>query len=446
MDRGPELRRCIACGAEKAIHAYHEVGHFNCVTGSIPKALGRPKECWFFQHPTIAEPFLAALYPVKAHGKTTNAFFDRKVAFAKAVMLLEQQNKLTADSLKPIVDSFGRANAGKFISALPDGYQIKSKLVILLRRTRSPKPSKLPKDRKAEPELINLPQEFEKALLIWSDISHRRAERKLKAGNNYDEKTPARRVKDARRFLEFLVKNGVHSWANVSQIHLDEFTVTHTRRLAQLAFAFWHAIRTHFPMHAKLVRPRNEKDKSITERTVSEDQFKSILKTASLCKDTEVSLCIFITLLYAQTILKATNLTLDQIRLQQGKYQIRFNEIWVPIDPMTERALKNRLSEIEQDSWGYEVSPNAKIFSSSANHLYIALRRATGVDARKLRLTAVRKILLNGYTDRKGIELSLGVTMETVRSVERSCGFALQDYVPEEARKLRKDLLDGKLS
>lgn len=445
MERGPQLRRCVACGA-RAINAYGKVGHYNCVTGAIAKGNGRPSECWIIRHPTLAEPFLAALHPVKAQGKPTNDFFDRKITFAREVMVLEQQNKLTAETLKPLVEAFGRANTGKFIGSLPGDHPIKLKLTAVFRRTRPPKPSKLPKNPRPPVEIIELPPEFEKAIAIWSDISHRRAARHIKNGNTYEVRTASRRVQDARRFLEFLVKNGVTSWANVSQIHLDEFTVSHPRRLAQKAFSFWRAIRGHFPMLAKLVGPRREKPVPITERTVSDEQYKSILKFAEQCNDQEITLCIYLVLVYAQTIVKATEITVGQIRCTESKYQIRFNEIWVPLDPMTQSALERRLSEIKQANWGQELNPETKLFSSSPQHLSNDIRLATGIHARKMRLTAIRRILLSGYTDRKGIELSLGVTMQTIRFLERSCSWALQDYVTEEARELRKDLLNGKLS
>lgn len=449
MTRGPQPRRCVACGAT-VIDAYRKDGHFNCVTGTIAQGLDRPAECWFIQHQDLAQPFLEALRPIKNQGKITTAKFEKKAAFAKGVITLETENNLTRETLKPLVEIFGRVHTGRLIAAIDPKYPIKAKLISLFHGQRKhkalPKPPKTAKPPKPVPEIIELPPEFDKALEIWSEISHRRANRQIKIGNNYDAKTASRRVADARKFLEFLVKNGVRSWASVSQVHLDEFTVTFPRRLAQKAFSFWNAIRTHFPMHAKLVGPRKEKNTPITERIISEEKYRSILKAVSQERDTGLALCICFVLIYAQTIIHASKLTLCKIRQDGNKYQICFNEIWVPIDPITQRLLEKRLSEIKRENINIEDTSKLKIFSDSVHSLESKMLKLTGVNAKKLRSTAVRKILLNGYTDRKGIELSLGVSMQTVRMIEKSCAWDLQDYVQEEVRSLRKDLLNGKIS
>lgn len=445
MKRGPKIRPCIACGA-KAITAYLTDGYFNCVTGQLADGISQPGECWSRRFPTLAEPFLQALRPVKVQGKTTKAFFEKKTKFALGIIELEQQGELTAETLKPLVEAIGRIFAGKFIASLSNEFAIKEKLQCAYRGTRTPKlPKTAAQKEKAEP--LELPDEFERALAVWSDISHRRAERQKKIGNSYHPRTAIRRVNDARRFLEFLVKNGVTNWANVSQIHLDDFTVKTNRRLAQKAFMFWNAIRSHFPMQAKLVRPRNKRDDPIMNHIISESQYKSVLTIASRSEDAQIALCLLFVAVYAQTVTKSAELDRSDTRRIDGGYQIRFNEVWVPLDPMTQGVLERRLAEIDMNSLREGTNlEKMMLFSYSAKTLFYLISKVTNLDLKPIRLTAVRRLLQNGYTDRKGIELALGVSMQTVRIVEKSCGWDLQNYVPEAARTLRKDLLNGKIN
>lgn len=430
-------RRCYTCGERKVLDVPTQDGRFNCVTAKLADGKVRPAQCWLNRFPTVGSDLLAAIKPTIPCGSREAVRLRKKLAFAEALATLEENGQLSTETIKPLIAEMGLIFAGKYLATLPETSSLKKKIKALLH----PPKIKTPKIVKC----ISLPLEFEKALTIWTDISTKRAERMIANGNKYHPDTAPRRINDARYFLEFLTQQGLTNWSQVSQRHLDQYLGKTNRAAAQKAFAFWFAIKRHFPMTGTLARPRNKRPESIFDLILRNDEYDEALELAKSATDTEGALGTFFVMLYAQTITSCLSMTLDNLRTVDGIHQVRFNEIWIPLDSMVAELLEQYLAYREQTLSSQSNGENNLLFLKPGRNLFLSVVKITKQSTKKLRATAIYRILKNGYTDRRGIQISLGVSMTTTAHLERACGWDLQDYVPEEARKLRQDMLNGKL-
>ena len=102
-------------------------------------------------------------------------------------------------------------------------------------------------------------RDFRRVLEGFLRASIRRFETKRDRGHDYSEYTVYRRVLVAVDFCRFLEGQGVLSWQEVMQRHLDAFCAARTREQGGRVYPFLLHARRVAPVSAKLRRPRSRR-------------------------------------------------------------------------------------------------------------------------------------------------------------------------------------------
>lgn len=401
-----------------------------------------PRDCWQLRYPKFGKTMLAAMPAISVNDATARARHLRYVTMAETVAALAEKGRFDVDAVTELVREHGLFRVRQLRARLPAKSALVSTIDEAVRLGRWHKPKvKKPKARKVrppKPARPALPPEFEKAIADWKEFSEQRAKRMLEGNNPYNLDTVARRVEDARQFLEFLLSEGVNDWSNLAQRHIDAYVVTTNRSAAQRAYTFLRFAKRRFRFKSSVVRPRDSQ-RNILNDIATEAQVKTALDNARRQPDAEEALIIFFVALYGQTVTHCAALTTDRVRRTGNGITVEFHELPVPMDEETARLVRGRLDALPSPRSG------ARLFQRSAYTLDDRTRAMARCPTKKLRLAAIANIMREGYTDRRGLVRGLGISTRTLKLIEPAIAWDLQDSVSDEAASLRSDLLRGRL-
>ena len=151
--------------------------------------------------------------------------------------------------------------------------------------------------------------------------------------------------------------------------------------------------------------------------------------------------------IYAQTLVATKTLKIDDIQKTEDVFQVKFHHAWVPLDEHTSSLLAKHLS---QRAVMLELNPSeydsGLLILRKRRQLETKIASLTNRGLKDIRLTALISIMQTGFRDRRGLEMALGVSQQTIVNIEQLCGWDFQQAVSDEAAALRRDLIDGKLA
>jgi len=271
MPRGPNLRKCSACGAYVVAQHAGDLRRFNCVTGNLANGVSVPDQCWQRRFPKFGPSVLAAMSPLHVNNHEQNVSLQRTAATAEALAVLAEAGRLDTEAVTELMRKHTLFRVRRlreklphdvpFLATIDDAIRLGGWRKKYKRPSRAkPKPPKPPQPPKPPaPQPTALSPDFARAMILWENATRERAKRKSEAGHPYHPQILQRRLTDARRFLEFLQADGVTSWSNVAQRHLDAFVVEVNYGAAKRAYTFLRHIRNRFRFTAKLQRPKRRR-------------------------------------------------------------------------------------------------------------------------------------------------------------------------------------------
>lgn len=421
----------------------------HCLSGTMALGIDSPECCWQKRFPKVGRDALVTLRPVWRKNTVTIRNIEAKVAIVEALAVAAEQGDADANIMRQLNERFGASIVGRVCAAIPDGSPLLPPVAAFRRE------KKREARNKGRPESVNrstaekyqlTSPEFLEALRYWGETYQVRGERKAKYGNAYKMRTLKIIMQSAERFCAYLEQEEIFRWVDVAQRHIDGYIEATNRHAAQKACTFLRFVTKRFRIKSTFKRPRNELSK-ISPRVLPADEVNRLLDEALALHGTEVAVAFSFIAIYAQTLVAVQALTMDAIQQTEGGYQVRFNEVWIPMDEQTGTLLAKYLEERSralQEGDGRD-NPNHLILNKPWRLEYLMSRLTKG-RLKDIRLTALISIMQTGFRDRRALELSLGVSLQTIVNIERLCGWDFQSSVSDEAAELRRDLIDGKLA
>lgn len=410
---------------------------------------GSPECCWQKRFPRVGRDALLSLRPALRVGQLTKKNIAAKVAIVEVLAAAAERDVSDAQIVRQLIERFGTSIVGRVCAAIPDGSPLLAAVKAFRKEGKREGRSKVrPKSvsRSAAATYQVTSPEFLEALQYWDETYQARAERRAKCGHAYDERTVSHIMRAAKRFCAYLEQEGVFRWVDVAQRHIDGYIEATNRHAAQKAYTFLRFVTKRFRIKSTFKRPRIELSK-ISPRIFQADEVNRLLDEALALHGTEAALAFSFIAIYAQTLVAVQALTMDAIQHTEGGYQVRFNEVWVPMDEQTGTLLARYLEERSralQD--GDPRDDPSRLTLRKPWHLEGLMSRLTKGRLKDIRLTALVSIMQTGFRDRRALELSLGVSLQTIINIEHLCGWDFQSSVSDEAAELRRDLIDGKLA
>ncbi len=402
-----------------------------------------PESCWQKQEHPFVNDILATIGSYRQSTHSSDVAHIKRVELAQVVMNATSQGDLNDAAFASIAKTHGRKELQRFLSALPATSRLRELLEQPIAVAAALNPSKLkPASQLAvsfAPINLELPEDFEKAIVMFSEASQRRAVLKRERGHNYQDKTAQRRVHDARKFCIFLVKLGKRFWSEVAQKDLNEYMSVSNKGAGQRAWTFLHFVYGRFPMTQKIIRPKN-RGKSAATVVASRDAARTAVSRIIKEADLQVVLAGLFLALFAQTVSRSALLRLNEFRRVDDVLQVRFTSDWMPLDVLTEKVLCKYRPDFKQDNF---LGSDELLFSLSKSQLIDAVSKLSGVPLKPLRLAAIANLLHSGMTDRGAISHFLGISMPMVAKVEETLYWDLQSTVSPETVEARNEVIRG---
>ena len=451
--RARKLRKCMACSESVIdpemgwLHAYH------CKSGKLAANMAPGEKCWRHRFPNVGHDALAILHPAASGGVVSQEYIAAKVAIVEALASAVEKGQNDGTVLMELEGRFGASLVGRMCAIVPKASTLymavqtfQKKRRSQMRRKNQPKSERQKAERKPRNTIELSSPEFIDSLQQWDEACRARADRRAKCGAPYNKVTINHLRRSPRRFCAYLEQEGITRWVDVAQRHVDGYIEATNRHAAQKAFTFLRFIMRRFRIKTTFKRPRNEQPK-ISNRVIPPEEFERLLNKAALLPDTDVALAISFVGIYGQTLVATNALKIDAVQDTADGFQVKFNEAWVPMDDYTssllEKCLEQRTSILQDAPGNYDPS---LLILSKRWHLEPKIASLTNRKLRDIRLTALVNILQTGFRDRRALEMSLGVSQQTIINIERLCGWDFQQAVSDEAAALRRDLIDGKLA
>ena len=186
--------------------------------------------------------------------------------------------------------------------------------------------------------------EFHRVLEGFLRASIKRLETKRTRGHDYTEYSVYRRVQGAADFCRFLEGQGIQSWQQVMQRHLDAYCAARTREQGQRVYPFVSHARWVAPVSAKLRSPRIRRRPTLELAPPFEAQAQAVAKLIAAPVGEAVLVGLFVAV-YAQRITDCGKLHLGHFRVRDDRVQARFAEEWMPLD----RAIAARVLRLVPD-------------------------------------------------------------------------------------------------
>ena len=444
-----EVRKCMACSESVIDPEMESHRAYHCQSGKLAANAEPSEQCWQHRFPTVGRDALEILHPASCCGLVSRKNIAAKVAIVESLASAVEQGRNDGAVLKELEAQFGASLVGRICAGVPEkstlykavkAFQKKRRSEI--RRKNQPKSERPPRSMVVE---LSSP-EFIDSLQQWDEACRARAERRAKCGAPYNQVTINHFRRSPRRFCAYLEQENITRWVDVAQRHVDGYIEATTRHAAQKAFTFLRFIMRRFRIKTTFTRPRNEQPK-ISHRVIPSDEFEQLLNKAASLTDTDVALAISFVGIYGQTLVASNALKIDAVQRTADGFQVKFNEAWVPMDEYTssllDKYLEQRALMLHEAPDDYDSS---LLILSKRWHLEPKIASLTNRKLRDIRLTALVNIMQTGFRDRRALEISLGVSQQTIINLERLCGWDFQQAVSDEAAALRRDLIDGKLA
>ena len=280
--------------------------------------------------------------------------------------------------------------------------------------------------------------EFRRILEGYLRASIKRFETKRSRGHDYSEYTVYRRVLVAADFCRFLEGQGVWSWQQVTQRHLDAFCAARTREQGHRAFPFLTHARRVAPMSAKLHRPRIKRRPTVDFLPPFEAQAKAVAKLIAEPIDEAVLVGLFVAV-YAQRISDCQKLHVSHFRVRNDRVQARFADEWMPLD----RAVSARVLRLVPDTAHGVRKEDPALFTQQPYTYSTRIRAICDLPIKKLRLGALASVIRRGVTNRAALRALLGVSIGTIENVERTMEWDLHWTVDPEIVEHRNRIIRG---
>ena len=278
--------------------------------------------------------------------------------------------------------------------------------------------------------------ELRRVLEGFLRASIKRLETKRTRGHDYGEYTVYRRVQVAADFCRFLEGQGIQSWQQVMQRHLDAYCAARTRQQGQRVYPFVSYARRVAPVSAKLQSPRNRPRPKLDFAPPFEVQAQAVARLIAAPVDEAVLVGLFVAV-YAQRITDCRKLHLSHFRVRNDRVQARFAEEWMPLD----RAVAARVLKIVPDVAVGIRSEDQALFTLDPRSYSRRIRAICDLPIKKLRFGALASVIRRGVTDRAALRALLGVSMDMIEDAERLMEWDLQWTVDPEIVENRNRII-----
>ena len=281
-------------------------------------------------------------------------------------------------------------------------------------------------------------REFRRVLEGFLRASIRRFKTKRDRGHDYSEYTVYRRVLVAVDFCRFLEGEGVLSWQEVMQRHLDAYCAARTRAQGRRVYPFLVHARRVAPVSAKLRSPRGRRRPTLELASSFEAHERAVADLIAAPVDEAVLVGLFVAV-YAQRISDCGKLHLSDFRVRDERVQARFAEAWMPLD----RVVSARVLSIVPDVAGGVRRDDPALFTLNPHTYSRRIRAICALPIKTLRLGALAAIIRRGVTDRASLRALLGMSLGTIEAVERLMEWDLHYTVDPEIVAHRNRVIRG---
>jgi len=440
-------RKCLVCGSLVRCQPIDDTRRQHCVSvGNFDKD-DLPKECWQKLGHPFAVDLLKAIPPRHQRHPVASLINQSRIALAKDILDATPTHDASVINWPALVEKYGGRKLRQLFAALPESSVLRDSLDQHLRQMEATASAESPKKERVRPKRektqkrvpVELPADLERAVQLFSEANQRRLKLKLQRGHEYREKTAARRTRDARRFCEFLAGSGIQFWQEVSQRHLDRYVIETSRGAGQHAYPFLMFVSHHFRMMQRFTRPRNKR-KPPAEAVYDPDRVQDVLVRIVQHKDLQIVVIALFLALYAQTIVKSSELKLNAFRREDGRLMVCFAQQWIQLDDLTEKFLCKFRPEMKVEGF---VGSDERLFTYTAYVLAYHVEKLVGVRFKPLRLAAVANVIRSGVIDRGSICRILGVSLPTLAYLEATFHPDLQKTIPQEIVEARNEVFRG---
>lgn len=435
-------RTCNACGDVLVAPIQGDDRRHNCLTVKGDLCGKLPELCWQLREHRFARDVLSTIPAYLQSSHKSDIAHHKRVRIARDI--LNQTATCNIDDLNAdrLFTEYGRSAIFAFIERLPVNSVLRTDLTSVLTRVglrRDQEAAPSPNPRRSG-ETIMLPADFEQAMQLYAEKSVRIKQIKIQRGHRYSGLTVRKRGNEARHFCEFLVRQGLQFWPEVSQYHLDMYVDETNRAAGGRAFTFLQFVRQNNRMTQRFVRPKIRL-KPPAEAMLDLDVVPKVLQRVVACADAQVAVAALFLALFGQMVARSAELCLGNFRGREDeKLEAIFAEEWTPLDALTTRFLRKLNPSIG-------VTPPEQagtlLFTYSPRKLRDLIAKIVAVPVKPLRMTAIANIICSGVTDRGAISRILGVSMPTLAYIEKAFQWDLQMTVDPEIVKARNEVIRG---
>ena len=430
-------RVCNVCGGSLlAVPPEVERGH-NCESLGSLLVGPPPEQCWLSSSSGLDQELVRAVGETRRDRRSETrlqAAIQRTAAAMQSAPLLDDT---TDQAVREAADQHLVSVCRHMIRNLPES----SELADFLKRMPNvafKAAHTIAGAVKVVEDCKDIRPEFHRVLEGFARASIKRFETKRARGHDYSEYTVYRRVLVAADFCRFLQGQGIQSWQQVMQRHLDAFCAARTREQGQRVYPFVSYARRAAPVSAKLRSPRSKRRTTLELAPPFEAQAQAVEKLIAEPVDEAVLVGLFVAV-YAQRITDCRKLHLGHFRVRDDRVQARFAEEWMPLD----RAVASRVLKIVPDVVDGIRREDRALFTLDPRSYSRRIRSICDLPIKKLRLGALAAIIRRGVTDRASLRALLGVSMGMIEDAERLMEWDLQWTVDPEIVENRNRIIRG---
>ena len=430
-------RVCNVCGGSlRAEPPERDRGH-NCESLGSLRVGPLPEQCWLWSSSGLDQELVRAVGETRRNHRSEcrlQAALGRAATAIRSAPLLDDT---TDQALQEAAGEHLVSVCRHMICNLPES----SALADFLKRmpnVASKAANTIAGAVKVVEDCKDIRPEFHRVLEGFLRASIKRFETKRSRGHDYSEYTVYRRVLVAADFCRFLEDQGVRSWQQVMQRHIDAFCAARTREQGQRVYPFVSHARWVAPVSAKLRRPRNKHRPILEFAPPFEAQAQAVAKLIAEPVDEAVLVGLFVAV-YAQRISDCRKLHLGHFRVRDDRVQARFAEEWMPLD----RAVAARVLRLVPDVVDGIRREDRALFTLAPQTYSRQIRAICDLPIKKLRLGALAAVIRRGVTDRASLRALLGVSMGMIEDAERLMEWDLHWTVDPEVVANRNRILRG---
>jgi hypothetical protein len=434
-------RTCNACGGVLVAPPQGDDRRHNCLTVKGELCAELPEVCWQFRDHRFVRDVLCTVRAYPPKSPKSNAAHHKRVQIALDILNQTDACNINELNANKLISKYGRAAMFAFIERLPGDSVLRTDMTPVFASAghrHDQEATHSPTCRRIRVP-IALPADFEQAVQLYAEKSARVRQIKIQRGHRYSGWTVKRREVEARYFCEFLVRQGLQFWPEVSQHHLDMYVDETNRGTGGNVFTFLQFVRQNNRMTQRFVRPKTRL-KPPAEAMLDLDAVPNVLQRVVVCADAQVAVAALFLALFGQRVARSAELCLGNFRERGEKLEAMFAEEWTPLDLLTTRFLRKLYPSI-----GVTPSEQAGtlLFTYPLRKLRHAVAKVVAVPLKPLRLTAIANIIRSGVTDRGAISRILGVSMPTLAYIEKAFQWDLQMTVDPEIVKTRNEVIRG---